>query len=253
MLTDTTMVQWMMNGWHAGLYIAIAWIALLLVMSYLYRLAEHMHSCLLPGSRHPGCQQENAKMWSLFGANFEKQNDLYFWNSCWFIHTCITPGAGGNIAVVTHFGRIVAAVAVSCGVFMGSLVTAAIGNLMILTPAEHTVRGILHREASRKAFTIAAVNIISLWWRKRRSPHMITKNQMKMHMHGYRRVFVVAENKLHIDIEDCSSMSNKLEQIALRTKAIRDALDRAGLNIFRSLKMRSEVALVLTSAATQHA
>ncbi len=78
---------------------------------------------------------------------------------------------------------------------------------------------------------------------------------MKMHMHGYRRVFVVAENsdKLHIDIEDCSSMSKKLENIALRTKAIRDALDRAGLNIFRSVNMRSEVALVLTSTATHHA
>jgi hypothetical protein len=64
----------------------------------------------------------------------------------------------------------------------------------------------------------------------------ITKNQMKMDMHGHRQVFVVIEKKLHI--EDCTNipMSNKIEQIAL---AIRDALEPSRTQHLR--KSQSEI------------
>ena len=67
----------------------------------------------------------------------------------------------------------------------------------------------------------------------------ITKNQMKMDVHGHRQVFVVIEKKLHI--EDCTSipMSNKIEQIALRTQAIRDALEPSRTQHLR--KSQSEI------------
>lgn len=250
LLTDMTMLQWMMNSWHAGNYIASAWLFVLLVTSYLFRLAEHTHSCKFPNSIHPGCQQDNAKNWSLYGEEFEKENDLYFWNSCWFIMTCVTPGAGGNVAVATHFGRLVAAFAVIVGVLVGSLTTAALGNLMMLTPAEHTARGILEREASRRDYIIAAVNTISLWWRKRRSPHMITKRQRKMDLYGYRRAFVAAAKVLKVDVEECASRSSKIEQIASRTKVMRKVMDQVGLNIFSNLQKRPDITLVRTVPRT---
>ena len=84
---------------------------------------------------------------------FGEANDLYFWNSCWFIQQyrggdTFWPNCRSGCSVLWR----------AHGISRYS----SDWQLMILTPAEHTVRGILHREASCKAFTIAAVNIISL-------------------------------------------------------------------------------------------
>lgn len=225
--------KWMLNSWHAIFYLASGWFCMLMVASYAFRLAEHMHSCALPNFRHADCQKENAKNWDVYGEYFEKENDLNYFNAVWFILTCITPGAGGNIIVATHFGRIVSSASVICGLLMQSLTTAALGNLMIFTPAEHTTRGIIRREGHRQKYLEAAANIIALWWRKRRSCDKLTSRQRKSEMHGYRKEFVYAGKALKVDIEECTSMSTKIDQISTATKHVEEVLDDTGKNIFK--------------------
>jgi len=236
---STFVIKWMLNSWHAVIYISSAWLCVLIVASYIFRLAEHMHSCALQHHQHPACLKPTARTWSLYGREFDKENDLYYVNSVWFIFTCITPGSGGNVAVATHFGRLVAAVGVICGVLITSLTTAALGNLMIFTTAEHTARGILKRESSRMAYTTAGVNTISLWWRNLKK-HEITRNQRKMGLYGYRREFVAAERVLKVELEECASTSTKIEQIVVRTRHMQAVMDKIGINLFISMKHKDQ-------------
>merc|ERR1711939_545155 len=140
----------------------------------------------------------------------------------------------GNVAVATHFGRCVAAAAVMVGVLIGSLTTAALGNLMIFNPAEHTARGIMKRESNRLLYIRAAANIIALWWRRRRAPHKVTRNQRKMDLFGYRRDFVAAERVLKVDLEECASTSAKINQIVKNANEVRAILDEIGINLMAS-------------------
>ena len=248
--TSGFVVKWMLNSWHAVFYISTGWLCALVVMSYIYRLAEHMHSCTLEYSQHPACSSEKARVWSLYGRDFTKENDLNVFNSFWFIFTCITPGAGGNVSVATHFGRCVAAAAVIMGVLIGSLTTAALGNLMIFTASEHTARGIMKRESSRLLFMRAAANTLALWWRKRRAPHKITRNQKKMDLYGYRRAFLAAQRVLKVDLEECASMSAKISQIVKNASEVRGLLDEIGVNLMSSsagLNQRQRVAIAQSS------
>ena len=183
---STFVLKRMLNSWRAGYWIAGFWITLVVLAGYLFRLAEHTHACLFEYSTHADCSKPNARIWTILGQKFEKENDLYVLNSAWFIFTSIQPGAGGNVAVTTHFGRLVGATAVLAGVVIGSLTTAALGNLMMFNPAETTARAMIDRERFRLDLQIEAVNIISLWWRRRRNQSKITKRQHKMDIHGFR-------------------------------------------------------------------
>ena len=247
---STFVLKWMLNSWHAVFYISTGWFGVLIVASYIYRLAEHMHSCLIQFSQHEACLQTNAKVWSLYGRDFEKENDLNIFNSFWFIFTCIMPGSGGNVAVATHFGRCVAAGAVICGVLIVSLTTAALGNLMIFTPEEHTARGIMKRESCRILYLQAAANIIALWWRKRRAPKKITRTQREMEIFGYRREFVAAERVLRVDLEDCASTKAKIDQIVVHTKELSATLNDVGVNLF-SLGMDRKQRLAISRTSSQ--
>ena len=168
----------------------------------------------------------------IFGREFEKQNDLYILNSAWFVFTSVTPGAGGNVLAATHFGRSVAAVAVICGVIIACVTTAALGNLMLFSPNEHTAMTIMEREKSRQVLRIFASNMIALWWRRLRCPGKVTKRQRKMDLYGYRRAFVNAQQMLQVEVEQCSSVSTKIEQISSRTRYMSDCIDHIGINLF---------------------
>ena len=183
-------------------------------------------------SAHDDCRLPNARVWVIFGREFEKQNDLYILNSAWFIFTSVTPGAGGNVLAATHFGRSVAAVAVICGVIIACVTTAALGNLMVFAPSEHTAMAIMEREKSRQVLRVFAANMIALWWRRWRSPGKISKRQRKMDLHGYRREFVAAQQMLQVEVEQCASVSTKIEQISTRTRYMSECIDQVGINLF---------------------
>jgi hypothetical protein len=80
-----------LNSWFAMGYIVAFWIILILFFGYLYRSLE-MTSCLLPGSTHPICETLEAEQWaSVDGASRSKKtNNIYLWNSCWFIFITMT-------------------------------------------------------------------------------------------------------------------------------------------------------------------
>jgi len=163
---------------------------------YLFRLSETT-SCLLKYSTHPDCDLPNARVWTIAGKQFTKVNDLYYFNAFWFISTSIMPGGGGNIVAATHFGRLVAALSVMTGVFLQALTTAALGHLLLNSPAEYMALGIMRREASRIQLEKNAANIISLWWRRRRFPHKRNRRQLvREHLEAspYRAAFVAAAN-----------------------------------------------------------
>ena len=55
------------------------------------------------------CLLEAAKTWRVAGREFQKENDVYFFNSCWFVTTSMMPGGGGNVLAASHFGRLIGA------------------------------------------------------------------------------------------------------------------------------------------------
>lgn len=136
------------------------------------------------------------------------------------------------MAVTTHFGRLVGATAVLAGVVIGSLTTAALGNLMMFNPAETTARAMIDRERFRLDLQIEAVNIISLWWRRRRNQSKITKRQHKMDIHGFRREFVAAQKMVQVEVEDCASTSTKIDAITKRTRYMATCMEQVGINLF---------------------
>jgi hypothetical protein len=54
-----------------------------------------------------------------------------------------------------------------------------------------------------------------------------------LEMRGYRKEFVHASRALKVDIEECTSMSTKIDQIATATKHAEEDLDKTGENIFK--------------------
>jgi len=221
----------MLNTWTAFAFIFCLWFFVVIVGGYLFRLSE-ITSCLLKHTAHIACNKHKAKVWSIAGQTFNKENDLHYFNAFWFISTSITPGGGGNILAATHAGRAVAALAVMTGVCIQSLTTAALGHLLLNTPAEYTALGISKREEYRILLERDAANILQLWWRKRRNPRNISKTQQRIELFGYRRRFVAAQRVVKVEVEECASMSTKIDQISRHTKSMVELMDNIAENIY---------------------
>ncbi|KAJ1491322.1 hypothetical protein T484DRAFT_1774734 [Baffinella frigidus] len=105
-----------LNSWNAIGHILGLWVLVIIVFGYFYRCFE-MTSCQLPGSTHPECARTEAKTWFLpdMSDTYEKHNDPYMWNSCWFIFITMTTVGYGDITPNTHLGRIIATSACFCG------------------------------------------------------------------------------------------------------------------------------------------
>jgi hypothetical protein len=226
-------IKKLLTSWKAFKVILGLWISVIVVGGYLFRLSETT-SCLQKHSTHPDCNLPSAREWSIAGNTFTKVNDLYYFNAFWFVSTSITPGGGGNIVAATHLGRFVAAVSVIAGVFLQSLTTAALGHLLVNSPAEYTALGMMRRESYRIQLQRDAANIICLWWRRRCHPQNLSQRQRKrarLGLSGYRGSFVTAQNMAKVEVEECASMSTKIDQIAGRTKELLDVFDDIGENI----------------------
>jgi hypothetical protein len=123
---------------------------------------------------------------------------------------------------------------VMCGVLIVCVTTAALGRLVLFSSNEVTARAIMEREKSREILRSFAVSMISLWWRQRRGRSKITKRQRKMELYGYRREFVAAQQMLRVEVEQCTSISTKIEQISSRTRYMSECIDQVGINLFSS-------------------
>ena len=234
-------IKKILTSWRAFKVILGLWISVIFIGGYVFRLSETT-SCLQKHSTHPDCNLPSAREWSIAGNTFTKVNDLYYFNAFWFVSTSITPGGGGNIVAATHLGRFVAAVSVIAGVFLQSLTTAALGHLLVNSPAEYTALGMMRRESYRIQLQCDAANIICLWWRRRCHPQKLSKRQRKraqLGPSGYRGSFVTAQNMAKVEVEECASMSTKIDQIAGRTKELLDVFDDIGENILGRRGSRS--------------
>jgi len=235
-------IKWMLHSWHAVYYITAGWVIALLLISYAFRLSEHMHACLLPRHHHLVCEHE--KPWIVNGGQYLKENDLYFLNNLWWIGSCIFPGAGAGAAwwrPGTHLGRMCAAIANIVCILLGALLAAVIGNLTVFSPTEDTARGIIRRESGRVAYETAAANIIALWWKKRKSRLGTSKHHSGVQrfvedMYMYRKDFFQASKLLKVEVEECSSTSAKIDRLLLRTRTVKQLLDRTGFNLMWVLR-----------------
>ena len=170
-----------------------------------------------------------SRMWKISGNELEKSENIDMLNACWFIFTSITPGAGGGTIATTHMGRAVASAAALFGILLGSVTTAALGNLLVLengsgggerwgggvgeegggrggelmrqqvfAPSENTAIGVMMREETRNALRRDAVNMISLWWRRRKKKKL-SPFQAKVDMFYFRSCLLLSSSCSRFD------------------------------------------------------
>jgi hypothetical protein len=155
-----------LNTWYSFLYLSVGWAVLIVLLGYTYMSAE-ASSCLLPGSKNQLCLEESARIWTAADqSKFEKVNDLFLANSCWFIFVTMTTIGYGDVTPSTHVGRFVAVVAAQVGIILTALFTAALTNLMKYDQREQSAMVIIEREITKSNLMNKAQEIISLWWRR---------------------------------------------------------------------------------------
>jgi len=224
-----------MNSWRASIYIASAWVSALIIMSYACRLAEHIHSCNFRHSQHLACQEDNAKFWHLYGQRFKRLVLLEFRVIYFDVHHSWSWWKRGS----SHTFR---QMCIGHVRDMWDVDGVPDDGCAGKSDEAHCKRdqstwttALIKREQSRRLYIIAAVNTISLWWRKMRKQSMITRKQHQMGLYGYRREFVAAQRVLKVEIEECASTGAKIEQVVQRTKLIHQAVDEVGIHILMHL------------------
>ncbi|EKX47702.1 hypothetical protein GUITHDRAFT_106691 [Guillardia theta CCMP2712] len=153
----------LLNRWTGFNVILIAWFVMMIIFGYLYRSVEFSF-CLLPSATSAACQQPQATEWEVAGSKFGKQNDVWLTNSFWFIFVTMTTVGYGEQVPTTILGRLIALLAATFGILCASLTTAALGNLILFTPAEFSAIAIMEREKAREDLRVIAANMIRAWW-----------------------------------------------------------------------------------------
>jgi hypothetical protein len=102
------------------------------------------------------------------GQVYTKRNDVYLWNSCWFVFISMTTVGFGDVTPTTHAGRFMAVVSGFLGIVIVSLITASLANLLKFTSSEELGLNMIRRERARVLMEGAAAEIIRLWWLRHR-------------------------------------------------------------------------------------
>ena len=139
-------------------------------------------------------------MWSVDGVNyFTKENDLYIQNSVWAMLVTSTTVGYGDILPNTHFSRAVAGIMAILGIVMASLLTAALSSALQFSPQEMSALLLLQREKARKELEICAVNVIQLWWRRKKE-RKLSRAQKHMNMFDLLRGFRGIKRQTAIEV-----------------------------------------------------
>ncbi len=152
-----------LQGWNGIRTVMLMWCVCIIVCGYWYRAAE-LQACTLPSAISPLCQQERAKKWILYGQEIEQNgyvDGYYIWHSLWLVMvTSLTVGYG-DISPFTYYGRVVSVISVFIGVSLGSILTAAVTNMLTWEPEEITFLRILERKKAQRIIRrLAAEKII---------------------------------------------------------------------------------------------
>eukprot|EP00293_Proteomonas_sulcata_P009046 CAMPEP_0184305260 /NCGR_PEP_ID=MMETSP1049-20130417/14575_1 /TAXON_ID=77928 /ORGANISM="Proteomonas sulcata, Strain CCMP704" /LENGTH=569 /DNA_ID=CAMNT_0026617277 /DNA_START=26 /DNA_END=1735 /DNA_ORIENTATION=+ len=229
-----------LNGPHAGAYIACFWASMTLLMGYWFRSAE-LQACFFSSAKHPGCQEHNARWWKLSGGEtFEKNNDLYMQNSLWLIFITATSVGYGDIVPTTHFGRATAGTISVLGIVNASLLTASLANALMYSSGEVRVMILLEREKARLKLVDAAASVLGLWWRYRhrkrasfrgivRLIHKDNHPSRKEAWHNFQK----AKRRVKVGVEECVDIGQKISKVWKQTRSVERSVDMIGVDLWK--------------------
>lgn len=243
----------MLNGLSSTMFLILLWLISCGLIAYLYRAAE-MTACQFASTHHhQGCAEwnESGGTWQMTGKEpFRKENDVYVWTSLWVAAMTTTSVGYGDRVPTTHYGRFLAAVITMIGIVLGSLLTAALGNVLRWSSPEFYANVLLDREVARKQIEQQSAMLIQLWWRQ-------YKNRKGIQSHGWRAVahsvldrqahlehrvrdavgaLSEAKKKVHKPVEDCLSHSDKLTQALRKVKELEGRVEDIGRLLWQKEK-----------------
>lgn len=133
------------------------WAVSLCFWAYWFRAAE-VTACFLKTTKMKDvCSMPEASTWELFGTQFEKHNDYYFWDSFWLMYITTMTIGYGDITPGTNYGRVAAAFVTILGILLGSLLTASMMTNMEWSDGELTTLHILERAKAQDDLKTLAI------------------------------------------------------------------------------------------------
>eukprot|EP00293_Proteomonas_sulcata_P008272 CAMPEP_0184307208 /NCGR_PEP_ID=MMETSP1049-20130417/16019_1 /TAXON_ID=77928 /ORGANISM="Proteomonas sulcata, Strain CCMP704" /LENGTH=389 /DNA_ID=CAMNT_0026619653 /DNA_START=143 /DNA_END=1312 /DNA_ORIENTATION=+ len=212
------------NSYNSMAYITLIWMIMLLVHAYWFRAAE-FSACRLASANHADCKSPAAEQWTLYGSPIDQTAMIYFQNAAWAMWITSTTVGYGDIFPITHCGRFVAASAAISGAVIAAFVTASLGNILQRTPNEEAAVGILRKFQAREQLLIEAVNLVSLWWRKKRRPGNLSRRQRAMVVNGQAQTLRKIHQEARKDLKSIKSLSGHLTDTLAEGKEIIKVVD----------------------------
>ena len=143
----------------------------------------------------------------------------------WLTFVTMTTVGYGDLVPSTHGGRLAMAFASVTGILLASLITAAITNLIVLTPQEQSASSTIEREQARLNLRKTASMLIIAWWKKRKGK-TLSRAQSKLDKFVLRREFLELKLDTMQEISDLASMDSKLDKVTKSVKDIEAQLER---------------------------
>mmetsp|Transcript_16133 Transcript_16133/g.25035 ORF Transcript_16133/g.25035 Transcript_16133/m.25035 type:complete len:335 (-) Transcript_16133:169-1173(-) len=220
-----------LNSWYAIVYIALAWTVSCVLLAYMFRSVE-ISACLLDNSPHPNCNEAAARHWSIHGTEFDKTNDLFLYNSIWFMFITTTTVGFGDMLPTTHIGRSFAVASTIVGIICTTLLTASTANLLVWTDKETRALTMVKREEARQQREVLAVNIISLWWRLRAGGKKLTRKQRAMNPKQLLRQWQQTKQTASADVSETSDVSSKIDKTKFQIQCIEGQVEKAAKKLW---------------------
>ena len=143
----------------------------------------------------------------------------------WLTFVTMTTVGYGDLVPSTHGGRLAMAFASVTGILLASLITAAITNLIVLTPQEQSASSTIEREQARLNLRKTASMLIIVWWKKRKAK-TLSRAQSRLDKFVLRREFLELKLDTMQEISDLASMDSKLDKVTKSVKDIENQLER---------------------------
>lgn len=216
-------IKRIVNSWNALFYLSFFWTLSIVSFGYVYRCTEAT-ACDFKHTLHTDCLLPNAQYWVIYGTRLQKSNDLFVWNAMWLTFVTMTTVGYGDHIPTTHGGRLVQASATITGIVLASLITACLGNLMLLTHNEQGALMVIKREKARVRLRRIAAQILAIWWRKLKGK--LTSRHKAMDRFVLRRQFLEAQLETLQEVEDLEGMGAKVKKVGVRIAVIEETLEK---------------------------
>lgn len=240
----------LLNGDAGVQSIGIIWCLGVFIMAYWYRSAE-LTSCQFAskvtnatwvgrigsspvnweGPHHamPGCLEEAASVWVIYGHQELTVNDYNMWNALWCLFITTATVGYGDYVPKTHAGRFTCAAAAIFGIVNAALLTAALCNGVQWSAEESAAVRLFEREEARSALGPAAASLIVMWWRKKRQS--VQSNEFLARLLAVRMRFQTIKKVAMVEMDDCVDHKTRVDQLAKMAKYVEMACTEIGSKI----------------------